>query len=313
MTDSFLRRVFGTVVATVLAVTAAVDDASLSADEAKEPVKREARSSLAEKAEASAGKGDRSPADGQADPLGGRGPIGRDVGWPNCPTGMGIPARRTLGLPMPPAGSNYVIIGLTNGPAFYPNPCLKEQVEHARQLQLWTAAYAVVTYPTPSQLRTYGDAGPHPRASSQGELSNTGWAQAQMNLSNMRAAGLEPPIVWVDVEPVLPPAPWSDDVDANRAVLEGAMRAYRAAGLQVGVYSTAYLWQSIVGPVSYGLPEWRAGGPTSKARALSLCTSGAIQGGDAVLAQWSSVDVDYNVLCPGRSTDDVLSEYFTLE
>ena len=305
MTDSFLSQVFGTIVASVLTVTAAVGVTSPTVDKEKEPSAKEggARSSLAERVEEAVGDS-LGPVNGKA------GSFGRDVSWPQCPTGMGIPSRRTLGKPMPPASSSYVIIGLTNGPAFYPNPCLAEQVAYARKLHLWASAYAVVTYPTASQLTMYRDAGPHPSADRYGQLRNTGWAQAQVNIENMRSAGLNPPIVWIDVEPVRPPAPWSGDVEANRAVVEGSMRAYRAAGYEVGVYSTAYLWQSIVGAVSYRLPEWRAAGPTSKDRALSMCTSGSIQGGDPVLAQWSNVDVDFNVLCPGRPPGDVLSEYF---
>lgn len=310
MTDSLLQHLMNVLVASVLSVAAALGIPASSAGTAKEPVRAPDRSSLAELAEKAAG--DSSPWGGPQEVAGNLSRIGRDVGWPNCPKGMGIPARRTLGLPMPPADAGYVIIGLTNGPAFHPNPCLAQQVAYARQLQLWTAAYAVVTYPTPSQLRRYADAGPHESAPLEGQLRNTGWAQAQMNLANMRAAGLEPPLIWVDVEPVLPPAPWSADVDANRAVLEGVMRAYRAAGLKVGVYSTEYLWETIVGAVSYGLPEWRAAGPTSKEKALGMCSQGSIQGGDAVLGQWSSVDVDFNVLCPGRRTSDVMKDYFTL-
>ena len=41
---------------------------------------------------------------------------GADISWPNCPKGMGIPSRRTLGLPMPKKHAQFAIIGLTNGP-----------------------------------------------------------------------------------------------------------------------------------------------------------------------------------------------------
>ena len=144
---------------------------------------------------------------------------------------------------------------------------------------LWTSAYAVVTYPTPAQLATYGGAGPRPRAGLPGQLFNTGWAQARQNLAVMRAAGLQPPTIWVDVEPVRPPAPWSSDTTANRAVLEGSIAAYRRAGLQVGVYSTPYLWRTVVGDVDYGFPEWRAAGLTSRQRALEVCAGEDVQGG----------------------------------
>lgn len=240
----------------------------------------------------------------------GVGRLGRDVSWPNCPTGLGIPSRRTLGRPMPPASARYVVIGLTNGPAFYPNPCLRDQVAFARARHLWASAYAVVTYPTASQMVTYGAAGPSTGGLA-GRLWNTGWAQARQNVANMRAAGLEPPTLWVDVEPVRPPAPWSGDTTANRRVLEGAIAAYRRAGLRVGVYSTPYLWRSVVGDVSYGFPEWRAAGPTSMHRALAVCGGDSIQRGDAVIGQWSSVDEDFNVLCPGCPALQVLRTHFT--
>jgi hypothetical protein len=237
------------------------------------------------------------------------GVVGHDVSWPNCPLGMGIPARRTLGLPLPPASSRFVVMGLTNGPAFYPNPCLSEQVAHARRERLWMSAYAVVTYPTAEQLRAYGGTGPRSGADPSARLWNTGWAQAKLNITTMRVAGLTPPVLWLDVEPVRPPAPWSNDVTANRAVLEGSMAAYRQAGLRLGVYSTRHLWQSVVGDVAYGLPEWRAAGPTSQQQALRQCAGDAIQGGEPVLAQWVA-EIDTNVLCPGRPPTDVLRDFF---
>ena len=243
-------------------------------------------------------------------PATGTGVVGHDVSWPNCPVGMGIPARRTLGLPLPPPSSRFVVIGLTNGPAFYPNPCLSEQVAHARRERLWMSAYAVVTYPTPDQLEAYGGVGPKSGDDLGARLWNTGWAQARLNITSMRVAGLTSPVLWLDVEPVRPPAPWSGDVVANRIVLEGSMAAYRQAGLRLGVYSTRSLWQSVVGDVDYGLPEWRAAGPTSRQQALAQCSGEPIQGGPAVLAQWVA-EIDTNVLCPGLPPTAVLREFFT--
>jgi hypothetical protein len=237
--------------------------------------------------------------------------IGRDVSWPNCPKGLGIPSRPTLGKPMPPASARFVVIGLTNGPAFHPNPCLEEQVTFARLQHLWAAAYAVVTYPTRRQLEAYGATGPHPTKERQGRLRNTGWAQARQNLDAMEATGLSSPIVWVDVEPVSPPAPWSGRVTANRAVLYGAVDAYRDAGLRVGFYSTPSMWRDIVGPVRYGFPEWRTAGLSTRRAALERCRGPRFQGGPAVIGQWYSAHEDFNVLCPGRPAEQVLAEYFT--
>ena len=226
--------------------------------------------------------------------------VGRDVSWPNCPKGLGIPSRRTQGKPMPPPSARFVVIGLTNGPAFHPNPCLAAQVDYARSRHLWAAAYAVLTFPTRGQLRTYGG----PRAA--------GRAQARQNVAAMRAVGLPAPVVWVDVEPVSPPAPWSPRVRANRAVLDGALAAYRRAGLRVGFYSTPSMWRGIVGRVRPALPEWRTAGPATRSAALARCgRRHSFQGGPAVLTQWYSPREDFDVLCPGRPADDVLAEYFT--
>jgi hypothetical protein len=127
----------------------------------------------------------------------------------------------------------------------------------------------------------------------------------------MHAAGLQPPTVWLDVEHVHQVAPWSGDTSANRTVLDGAIAAYRLAGLQLGVYSTPALWKDVVGQISYGFPEWRAAGPTSIKNAVAVCRGSAIQGGDPVLAQWSSVDVDFDVICPGVPALQALRSHFT--
>jgi hypothetical protein len=226
--------------------------------------------------------------------------VGRDVSWPNCPKGLGIPSRRSQGKPMPPPSARFVVIGLTNGPAFHPNPCLAAQVDYARSRHLWAAAYAVLTYPTRGQLRTYGG----PRAA--------GRAQARENVLAMRAVGLPSPIVWVDVEPVSPPAPWSPRKRANRAVLAGALATYRRAGLRVGFYSTPSMWRGILGPVRPGLPEWRTAGLSTRSAALARCAGrDSFQGGRAVLTQWYSPREDFDLLCPGRPADGLLAEYFT--
>lgn len=238
--------------------------------------------------------------------------LGRDVSWPNCPRGMGIPARRSQGKPMPPASARFVVIGLTNGPAFHPNPCLAAQVDYARSHRMWAAAYAVVTYPTPGQLRQFGGAGPRSGTGPRVRLWNTGWAQARRNVTAMRAVGLPSPLVWVDVEPVTPPAPWSARVADDRAVLEGAVDAYRRAGLRVGFYSTPTMWRGIVGAVRYRLPEWRTAGLSTRRAALAACGEARqFQDGPPVITQWYTDREDFDALCPGRPAGQVLREYFT--
>ncbi|WP_127480889.1 hypothetical protein [Nocardioides pantholopis] len=225
--------------------------------------------------------------------------LGADISWPQCPVGMGIPLRPTQGMPMPIPAAEYVIIGLTNGPGFTPNPCLADQVAWVRERGLLVAAYAVVSYPRPAQLRRYGAKGPYDGSTRLGALRNAGYQQARYSRGVMETAGLPSPSLWIDVEPVTAPYAWSGDLRANAAVVRGAARGWSEAGLRIGVYSTPHLWSTVVGDLRLGLPEWRAAGETSRKEALERCgDEWSIQGGEAVLAQWVERRRDQNVTCP---------------
>ncbi|MDF1605570.1 hypothetical protein [Nocardioides sp. YIM 152315] len=240
-----------------------------------------------------------SPSGSAAAPTRGEPVLGADIGWPQCPKGMGIPERPTLGLPMPLPEAEYVVVGLTNGPGFTANPCLADQVAWIRERHLLAAAYAVVSQPDEAALAEHGVHGPFDAATPLGALANTGYQQALANVATMRAAGLASPIVWVDVEHV-PDFEWSGDPEANGAVVQGATRGYADAGYDVGVYSTPILWREVVGDLALGLPEWRAAGQTSREEALSRCGEDwQIQGGDATLGQWVEDGRDHDVTCAG--------------
>lgn len=238
-----------------------------------------------------------------------RGPVlGGDVSWPQCPEGMGIPQKRTLGLPMPVPEAAYVVIGLTNGPGFTPNPCVESQLAWVRERGLLVSAYSVLSYPYGDQLARYGDEGPYDGSTRLGALRNVGYQQAGYNVATMQRIGFRTPLVWLDVEPV-PSFSWSDDPVANAAVVEGAARGYTDAGYRVGVYSTQYMWREIVADLTLGVPEWRAAGQTSREEALRRCgPEASIQGGSPVMSQWVMDSRDFNVTCPGASAR--LPEWF---
>lgn len=227
--------------------------------------------------------------------------LGADASWPQCPKGMGIAQKRSKGAPMPTAAAEFVVLGLTNGPSFTPNPCLADQVGWARSRGLLVSAYAVVSWPSAATLAQVRDDGPYDGTTRLGALRNAGYAAAAYSLRTMRTAGLDAPGVWIDVEPV-PHFDWSGNTTENAAVVEGAARGYRDAGLQIGYYSVPSLWKRVVGDLrTGGAAEWRAAGQTSMATALGRCgPDWSFGGGPAVLAQWVEDDRDRNVTCPGH-------------
>ncbi|MEP7034411.1 MAG: peptidoglycan-binding protein [Actinomycetota bacterium] len=219
---------------------------------------------------------------------------GGDISWPQCPKGMGIPTRRSQGQPMPRSGAQFVVMGLTNGPGFYPNPCLAAQVAWVKARHLWAAAYSVITYPTPAQLVRDGGTG-----TLSTRLWRVGSAQAAFNVATMRAAGLDVPMVWVDVEPYRV-APWSKSPAGNNAVISGVLAGYKAAGLRTGIYSYDGGWKLITGSrLLPSLPTWVPVGPRGRSAAAARCAVKSFSGGPTWIAQWTGDSRDYDLTCPG--------------
>lgn len=225
---------------------------------------------------------------------------GGDISWPNCPEGMGIASRRSLGNPLPLTTATFVVVGLTNGPGWYPNPCLAEQVAWARSAGGWTSAYSMTTFPTRAQRLAYGGGGPWSASTREGRLRNAGYAQALFNVASMQATGLAVPFVWVDVEPY-PTHPWPADVQANRDVVRGVVRAYRDQGYRVGFYSYDGGWRAVVGSWHKPrYPTWVPVGPVSRGLAVASrrCGAPSFSGGPVLLAQWVADRRDRDVTCP---------------
>ncbi|MGH8892510.1 MAG: peptidoglycan-binding protein [Actinomycetes bacterium] len=241
-----------------------------------------------------------SPASSAVAPTPGARLHGGDISWPNCPEGLGIPSRRTEGQPMPLTTASFVIIGLTNGPGFHPNPCLADQVAWARGRGLWTGAYAMTTFPTRRQLATHGETGPWLSGDRVAALRNTGYQQATFNVASMQQAGLDVPLVWVDVEPY-PTHPWSRDRLANREVIRGVVRGYEDSGFRVGFYSYDGGWRAVVGGWRKpAYPTWYPVGPEPDGfrQAAARCRLPSFSGGPVLLGQWVDGNRDRNVTCP---------------
>src|SRR4051794_11465418 len=201
---------------------------------------------------------------------------GADISWPSCPVGTrgALPKRPGKGLPLPSPPASFVVIGLTNGPGFYPNPCLEWEVREARRRHLAVAAYAFTTMPNAAQVRAHGG------------LRQAAREQARINIRSMQRAGLTTPIVWIDVEPQDYLEPWGTDVAANRLVIRTVQSTYRAAGYRTGLYSSDTPWKRITGGMRDDGPTWVTVGPRGEAAARAKCAGPTFSGGTALLAQW---------------------------
>ena len=232
---------------------------------------------------------------------------GADLSWPNCPKGMGVPGRRTQGLPLPWNTAQFWIIGLTNGRAFTSNPCLARQLTAATQRGVVASAYTMLSYPNKSERATYGAAGPFGTATYADLIANVGYAQAAFALDTMTAAGFASPFVWIDVEPRVE-RPWSKDVANNQALIRGAVQAVTDRGLGAGIYTYALAWSKLTGGMQLDLPLWAPGHSRAKtfkakrAQTLASCARPSFTGGPLVLTQWVSGVRDHDITCPAIST-----------
>ncbi|MDQ1747690.1 MAG: hypothetical protein QOD07_1953 [Frankiaceae bacterium] len=217
---------------------------------------------------------------------------GYDVSWPQCSdSGNGSKAAHM------PSGGTYVILGLTHGAGHTVNPCLGAQLSWAKAHKVMVGAYLVPSYPTAAELARagsgpYGNCGTNDVACRAG---NDGSRQAREALDTMHAAGVPAPMVWVDVE-FRHKYPWSKNQSVNARVVDGVIKRLQSGGVAVGVYTTSYMWQHIVGSYRVDLPNWLPAGDGKVADAEAKCkTTGS--GGVTWIGQYTR-SFDENVTCP---------------
>ena len=239
------------------------------------------------------------PASGSGVPAGVR---GADISWPNCPKGMGVPGRRTQGLPLPTAKAQFIVIGLTNGRAFTRNPCLATHLEVARTRDLPVSAYTMLSYPNAAERAAHGTSGPFGTATYADRIANVGYAQAAFALDTMAAAGFPSPFVWIDVEPRAERR-WSRTTANNQALIRGALQAATDRGVGSGIYTYALAWRQITGGMTLDVPLWAPGHSRARTFAGKMrqtaesCARVGFTGGPLVLTQWVWRNRDYNVTC----------------
>lgn len=199
---------------------------------------------------------------------------------------------------MPTRDASFVVVGLTNGPGFYPNPCLSDQLSWVASHHRSLAAYAMTTYPRRWEISSYGHNGPYDGSTAWGALRNTAYAEASYNVATMGSAQMSAPMIWVDVEPY-PTSPWTRNHRANRAVVRAVVRGYRDAGYGVGIYTYPNGWREVVGSWRLpALPTWSTIGPGRAARALRSCATGPSGGRDWLMQWWGDDSRDRDLVCP---------------
>lgn len=222
----------------------------------------------------------------------GTGLIGNDISYPQC------------GGEYPAPGYAYGIVGVSGGRAFKRNPCLADQWRWAKASGK-ASVYVNVNFPQVEWELQAGSTGPQPECN--GHISciafNFGYNGILDALAHARESGVDAHFWWLDVETM---NYWTGDTELNSVVIRGAMEALRAAGKDIGVYSTDYQWRKIAGGFAPGLPVWVAGAP-NMAQAPRWCQR-TFGGGQVVMVQTIPVRFDENIVCEGAGP---IGRYFS--
>ena len=192
---------------------------------------------------------------------------GVDISWPQCgPLGM------------PAVQPGFVIVGINGGRPFTDNVCLSREVAYAKT-RTGVAAYLNLDAPRSGDASAYGQ-----------KVALDGLARAQR-------AGLQVPVLWLDVEVL---NHWSTSGAVNVAVINGALRALEQRGVIAGIYSSGPMWQQITGGARLNVPVWLATSVTDYRQLPSYCDAG-LGGKPADMTQYVAYDgrqlVDVDVLC----------------
>ncbi len=228
--------------------------------------------------------------------------LGNDVSWPQCDAKL-------------PRNQAFAIVGVNGGLANNTNPCFATQMSWAATSTGGTGQPRVALYVNTANPGHAGSWWPTSNAYAGRMIWNPygtcagaedracaymyGFAKAY---DNVKYRGVQNPsahLWWLDVETI---NTWSSDKAANAATLEGMTAYYKSIGARVGLYSTGYQWNMIVGQVSAtsnlrGLPSWLAGA-NGVTGAKGMCSWPALTpGGKVTMTQYVSNNLDYDYSC----------------
>jgi hypothetical protein len=212
------------------------------------------------------------------------GTFGWDVSWPQCNARL------------PDGGYAFAVVGVTGGKAFTANPCLGAEFHWALHNGSVGSVYTNVNFPADAELPGLGDRF-HRECPDVHDLNCQaywyGYRASQDALHVAAAQHVSAPMWWMDVETT---NTWTKNQPLNVVVVKGAFNGLHDAGVKVGIYSSAYQWNTITGGYAPGLPTWVAG-PTDAGEAAAACApSQSFGGGTPWMVQFPN-GLDGNILC----------------
>jgi hypothetical protein len=243
---------------------------------------------------------------------------GYDISWPQC--------GKTF-----PSGQAFGIVGVNDGLANTPNPCLGPYGGGARSSSelVWAsgstgasklpraALYVntadpgpgVADWPTSNTSPAGADpSGPCDGSDSPACAWEYGWDRATQDIAWLSAAATTVGVKsaasdypwWLDVETANSWETGSAGLTNNVADLQGMVAALEAAGASVGIYSTSYQWGVITGGSKdgnlSGLDDW-VPGARRQSSAQSNCSLPSFTGGTVTITQWFSNPYDSDWAC----------------
>lgn len=246
-------------------------------------------------------------------------PLGIDISYPQCNTKV-------------PTNHAFGIVGVNDGLATTPNPCLAKQLLWASkavgganqdEVQLYVNTANPGGMGTPSwpqdNIDPAGDFVIDPYGACYGEDSYAcawqyGWNRAHDDVNKwfppaaQQAKINQDPTAyrwWLDVELE---NTWKTgksefDYKSNVAVLKGMAAYFADEQIKTGIYSTGYQWGEITGgriddsSNLIGLPNWRPGGMSLSTAKQACDATPLTKNGTVVLAQYISRGLDYNYSC----------------
>jgi hypothetical protein len=248
--------------------------------------------------------------------------VGNDISYPQCDATL-------------PSDHAFGIVGVNGGTAANTNPCLDVQLTWAHaavggttqpkaQLYVNTANPGevidqITTWPTNNTDKTgYTTENPYGICTGANDMACSwqyGWNRAVEDITDrfepaaMKAgvnAVASSYVWWLDVETV---NTWQSGstaaLERNRAALEGMTSHFQAKGAAVGIYSTNYQWDQIVGSTVtassnlYSLNSWMAGARSLRGAKANCANPPLTAGGRVTISQYISGSLDYDYSCVG--------------